>query len=70
MGGNVREPVEPKTLTALYGAAKTKGWTRKDVSDVAEATFGKHPEDLTQREAEVILEHIATGTGLPEPFNN
>jgi len=53
------DPVDPRTLTAIYQAAKAAGWTRAEVTNFVQEKYEHLPEDMTEREGRALLEHFA-----------
>jgi hypothetical protein len=52
-----------KQLSAIFGLAKSRGWSNKQVRDFSHEMFGKMPDFLNKREASAVIQHLQGGHG-------
>jgi len=60
-GGSSR--LSAKQLSAIFGIARSKGWSNKAVRDFTQEMFGKMPDFLTRKEASAVIDHLNGGDG-------
>jgi len=63
-------PVDSRTLAAIYQAAKDAGWTRAEVTRIVLEMFGHLPEQMTEREGRAVLEHLLPNARRLHPNSN
>src|SRR6267142_1287053 len=64
--GNGESPdgrLTARQLSAIFGLAKAKGWSNKEVRDFTHEMFGKMPDFLTRKEASAVIQHLQQGAG-------
>ena len=62
-GASLDGRLTARQLSAIFGLAKTKGWSNKDVRDFTQEMFAKMPDFLTKKEASAVIQHLQQGVG-------
>lgn len=60
--GNTDGRLSNKQLSAIFGIAKSKGWSSKETREFTQDRFGKVPDFLTKREASTCIDTLKAGT--------